>query len=156
MDLVPRRSGLIRYQWQEGLPFCLNLGGGVGFPQVYCTPIDPSSTDSEVLFSDDIIFRQGREGIFQLVVLLKSLSELGAARLALQNVDKLSEKYVVAEEATFIVQSTETQNCNGVGIDVFHLATPAEFASSPLCRGRAEPEFYDMYKLKEELRGKRL
>jgi hypothetical protein len=92
------------------LPFCPNHGGGVGFPQVYFAPIDLSSTDLEVLFSDDIIFRQGKEGIFQLVVLLKSLSELGVARLALQNVDKISGKYVVAEEATFIVQSTEPQN----------------------------------------------
>ncbi len=88
-------------------------------------------------------------------MLLKSLSEVDEARLALQNVDRLSGKYVLADEATYIVQSTEAQKCPELGADVFRLATPAEFVASPLCRGRAAPELYDMHKLQRELRGKR-
>jgi hypothetical protein len=110
VELRPHRSGLVRYQWQDGLPFCPNHGGGVGLPQVYCFPIDLSLSDAEVIFSDDVIFRQSKEGMFQFIVLLKSLPELNEASLALPNVDKICGKYVLAKEATFIVQSTEAQN----------------------------------------------
>jgi hypothetical protein len=155
LELGPKRAGLVRYQWEEGLPFCPNYYGGLVLPQVYCAPIDPSSADPRVMFSDDIIFRQVKDGMFQIVVLLKSLSELEESREALHNIEKMSDKYVIAGEATFIVQDSETFDSPGIGADVFRLATAAEFAATGLCKGRPEPQYYDMYRLSRTLRGKR-
>jgi hypothetical protein len=73
--------------------------------------------------------------MFQLIVLLKSLPELDEARLALQNVDRISGKYVLAEVATFIVQGTEAQKHHDIGPNVFRLATPTEYVSRSLCKG---------------------
>jgi hypothetical protein len=44
-----------------------------------------------------------KKGMSHLIVLLKGLPDLDEVRLALQNVDKISGKYVFVGEATFIV-----------------------------------------------------
>jgi hypothetical protein len=111
--------------------------------------------DTDVIFSDDVIFRQGKKGIFQIVVLLNDIFEPDEARVSLRNLGESSDNYVISEEATFIIQDSEPRRHSGVGTDVFRLATAAEFTSSSLCKGRPEPEHYDMYKLKRALHGKR-
>ena len=147
---------MTRYKWQNGLPFLPEFGGGISLPQVYCAPIDPDSTDLQVNFTDDVIFRPDKQGLYQIVVLLRSLTELDEAREALRKIKKLPESYVVANEASFIVQSPEPRTCHGIGADVFRLATADDFSSSPsLCRGRPPPQFYDMYRMKKDLGGKR-
>ena len=79
LELGPRREGMTRYKWQDGLPFLPTFNGGISLPQVYCAPIDPDSTDLQVTFTDDAIFRPDKEGLFQIVVLLRSFSELDEA-----------------------------------------------------------------------------
>ncbi|KFZ01298.1 hypothetical protein V500_00813 [Pseudogymnoascus sp. VKM F-4518 (FW-2643)] len=156
LEMGARREGMIRYQWQDGLPF-LAACGGVCLPQVYCAPIDSSSKGSEVQFTDDVIFQRDKQGLFQVVVLLNRLSELGAVRKSILDLkDRLSSKYVHAKEATFIVQTAQVGPCPRVGADVFRLATGAEFAANEtLCKNRPPPLYYDMYQIKKELRGKR-
>lgn len=156
LELGPRREGMTRYTWQEGLPFLPSFSGGISLPQVYCAPIDLGSKDLQVAFTDDVIFRPGKEGLFQVVVLLESLPDLDEARKALKKIEKLPDKYIIASEATFIVQNSESRRYPDIGIDVFRLATAAEFCSSgSLCDGRPEPLYYDMYRMKRDLGGKR-
>ena len=156
LELGPRRGGMTRYKWQEGLPFLPDFNGGISLPQVYCAPIDPVSTNSQVTFTDDVIFRPDKDGLFQIVVLLGSLAELDEAREALHKVDKLPDRYVIANEVTYIVQNSEPRSCPGIGPDVFRLATAEDFISTgSLCYGRPEPQFYDMYRMKKDLGGKR-
>lgn len=156
LELGPRRGGMIRYQWQDDLPF-LEGSGGACLPQVYCAPIDLASKSSEVQFTDDLIFRRDKLGLFQIVVLLNSLSELAAARRSILDLhNRLSNEYVQANETTFIVQTAEVNPCAGVGADVFRLATGSEFAANErLCKGRPPPLYYDMYQMTKDLRGKR-
>ena len=156
LELGPRREGMTRYKWQDGLPFLPAFNGGISLPQVYCAPIDTVSKDLQVSFTDDVIFRPDKEGSFQIVVLLRSLSELEEARKALEAVEKLPDRYIIASEATFIVQHSEPRSCPRIGTDVFRLATAEDFCSSgSLCDGRPIPQFYDMYRMKKDLGGKR-
>jgi hypothetical protein len=156
LELGPRWEGMTRYKWREGLPFLPNFRGGISLPQVYCAPIDLGSKDLQVTFTDDVIFRPGKEGLFQIVVLLESRSELDEARRALQKLVKLPEKYIVASEATFIVQNSEPRRHHDIGTDVYRLATATDFCSSgSLCNGRPIPLYYDMYRMKKDLGGKR-
>jgi hypothetical protein len=159
LEMGPRREGMIRYRWEDGLPFLRNWGGGMALPQVYCAPIeiDWSRTHSYVSFTDDVIFRPDKKGLFQLVVLLENLSELDSAREMLLRISQLSQRHVISTEATFILQNSEVEqpSPSQVGQDVFRLATPTEFSSSSLCNGRPPPQFYNMYRMKEDLRSKR-
>lgn len=159
LEMGPRREGMIRYQWQDGLPFLADFHGGVCLPQVYCTSIDSSSFSKElrVQFTDDVIFGQDKKGLFQLLVLLNSCSELEAARKTICDLERTSSsQYVQPQEATYIIQTSEVSHFPGVGANVFRLATAAEFASSEsLCRNRPPPQRYNMYHMKKNLHGKR-
>jgi hypothetical protein len=151
----PRAEGMIRYKWQKGLPFVGDANGGISLPQVYCAPVSPSMKHLGVSFTDDEIFRKGKKGIFQLVVLLKNLSELGAAREALSGLEKLQSHFVIPQEATFIVQTSKIEVLPAdVGSDVFRLATADEFLSTEsLCKFRPAPQYYNMYQMRESLHG---
>jgi hypothetical protein len=155
----PRREGMIKYQWQAGLPFLANFCGGICLPQVYCTSIDSSSfsKESRIQLTDDVIFRQDKKGLFQVLVLLNSFSELEATQKTICDLEGTSSsQYVKPQEATFILQTSEAIHFPGDGANVFRLATAAEFASSEsLCRNRPPPQYYDMYRMKKDLHGKR-
>jgi hypothetical protein len=156
LEKGPRRDGMIRYNWRDGLPFLGDSYGGLSLPQVYCSPVSSSPKALEVMFTDDVIFQKSKKGMFQLVVLMESLADLGTTRKLLLGIDGLSNHYLLAEEATFIVQ-TPAVNCNtvGVGNDVFRIATAAEFAATEsLCRNRPAPQYYDMYRMKKGIYGK--
>lgn len=156
LELGSRREGMIRYKWQEGLPFLPSFSGGISLPQVYCAPVDLGSKDLQIAFTDDVIFRPGKEGLFQVLVLLQSLSHLDEARKSLQILEELPERYVIASEATFIIQNSDPRRYPDIGTGVFRLATAEEFSSSgSLCKGRPMPMYYDMYRMKRELGGKR-
>ncbi|KAE9376323.1 FAD/NAD(P)-binding domain-containing protein [Stipitochalara longipes BDJ] len=152
----PRRDGMIRYHWQEGLPFLDDSYGGLSLPQVYCSPVTSSSKVLEVIFTDDVIFQKSKKGIFQLVVLLDHLADLEATRKSLLGIDASSKEYLLTEETTFIVQKSEIRDVPvDIGNDVFRLATADEFAATEsLCKGRPAPRYYDLYRMKKDLHGK--
>jgi hypothetical protein len=156
LEKGPRWEGLIQYKWQNGLPFLGDAYGGITLPQVYCSPVSSSLKHLEVSFTDDVIFRKDKKGMFQLVVLLQSLGELEAARKALASLEKLSNHYVLPNEATFIVQASKLNVVpTDIGNNVFRLATADEFASiESLCSGRPVPQYYDMYRMRKELHSK--
>ena len=157
LEKGPRVDGMIRYKWQNGLPFLGDAYGGITLPQVYCSPVSTSLKHEGVRFSDDVIFGKDKKGLFQLVVLLRSLAELDAARTAIHGLEKLSNNYVLPQEATFIVQASNLKGVPGcIANDVFRLATGGEFAATEsLCKGRPAPKFYDMYRMRKDLYGQR-
>ena len=156
MKLAFRIMQLIRYTWEAGLPFLRNAYGGLCLPQVYCAPVSPFAKELKVSFTDDVIFRKGKKGMFQLVVLLKSLQDVDTARRAIQGLEKLSGNYVLPHEATFIILTPEIKAIPGdIGNDVFRLATGEEFAvSGTICKGRPVPRYYDMYQISTDLHKK--
>lgn len=156
LERGPRRDGMIRYNWQAGLPFLGDSYGGLSLPQIYCSPVSSPAKALEVMFTDDVIFQKSKKGMFQLVVLLESLAGLEAGRKSLLGIDDLSNHYLLAEEATFIVQRPILKAVLlDVGNDVFRIATADEFAATKLlCKNRPAPQYYDMYRMKRELHGK--
>ena len=156
LERGPRSNGMVRYQWQKGLPFLDDGYGGMSLPQVYCSPISSSLQGVTVQFTDDVIFQQGKKGMFQLVVNLKNLADLNIVRESLSNLDTLSGHYIIPGEATFLLQACEVEDVpEYIGDNVFRLATADEFATiGSLCQGRPVPQYYDMFRLKKELHGK--
>lgn len=74
----------MQYQHSPGLPFDPSHNGGTCLPQIYLKAADGSS---DILFSGDIIFGQRKKGLFQVLVSLKSMDELTAAREAISRVE---------------------------------------------------------------------
>lgn len=157
LEKGPRASGMIKYQWEAGLPFLGNAYGGICLPQVYCAPISSTSKNLGVSFTDDVIFRNNKKGLFQLLVLLDDVTHLDVAREAVSSLNALSGPFVFPNEATFIVQKSDLDvlpSC--ITDDVYRLATAAEFSSSDLlCKGRPAPKYYDMYQMGRDLHHKR-
>jgi hypothetical protein len=152
LEKGPRAKGMMRYEWQEGFPFLRNACGGRSLPQVFCAPVS-SSKNVEVGFTDDVIFRKDKRGIFQLAVLLENAIDIESTRKAITGLDILSDSFILPHEATFIIQRSEVDVLHSnVGNDVYRLATADEFiASETLCRGRSAPQYYDMYQMKRDL-----
>lgn len=84
------------YQYAEGMSSFPDLQGGISFAQVYLR-----NSDGTEKFSDDLIFGQGRQSLFQLVVLTDSLTEANEAAEQLKHVKTSSSKMI--EEATYVV-----------------------------------------------------
>jgi hypothetical protein len=161
LEMGARRYGMIKYEYEPGMAFLPDLGGGSCFPQVYCVSLGVGKIEPRVEFTDDIIFAPEKKGLFQLVVLVDKVEELEAAAEAVQHVEKLSQSTLLSVEATFIVHdplatiesSLTWPSCNGRAV---RIATGSEFAADErLCGGRPEPLYYDAYRLKKEVRGHR-
>lgn len=153
-------------------------GGGRCFPQVYCVSLkgrDPKTED--VYFTDDVIFAGDKKGLFQLVVLLNSSSELEEARKAIRGIRKSSHGEVNEDEATYIIHDPTARvipsiTMNGSSTATSHqsfrpsdsdvvvrIATAEEFAAK-YCHqddiGDGAPPYpkgYDAYKLLKEVKG---
>jgi hypothetical protein len=147
-----RNAGMVRYEYSNGLPFLPEYNGGLCLPQVYCKRF--GRPDGEVFFTDDVIFRREKKGLFQLLVYLKSTDELKLTRDIIADVDYMSKGEIRASEATFLVEVLECGESEQ-GDDVYRLATPEEFAKSPLCEGRPAPVLYDPLYLRKEVKGMR-
>ncbi|OQE42999.1 hypothetical protein PENCOP_c003G03963 [Penicillium coprophilum] len=152
LRLGRRKEGMVPYKYSPGLPFNPAYKGGTFLRQVYCKPIGKSG---DVLFSDDIIFEKEKKGLFQLLVCLKDLNELTAAREAVSRIEETSKGEIPYAEVTYLVGKLDigsmalTQDTSSV----YRLASAEEFAGSPLCRGRPEPEYYDPHQLTKVLGG---
>lgn len=71
LHLGRRKESMVRYKHADGMPFMPEFNGGLFLPQVYCITV--YRTDTEVRFTDDVIFSQQKKGVFQLLVYLKTL-----------------------------------------------------------------------------------
>ncbi|VUC22234.1 unnamed protein product [Clonostachys rosea] len=152
-----RRDGMVRYSYQpnRGMAFLAHFGGGINFPQVYCTQLSHNNT--AVRFTDDIIFDKQKKGLFQLVVLLQSTDDVVSVQEILRSQDANSADLLWIDEATFILNATRAYGAQHLGdkITLYRLATGEEFASdTSLCRGRPKPQYYNPYRMSQEVSGK--
>jgi 2-polyprenyl-6-methoxyphenol hydroxylase-like FAD-dependent oxidoreductase len=149
-----RRYGMTRYVYQEGMAFIPGPGSGVFLPQVYCAPLGAAHRGQQVAFTDDVIFASEKKGLFQIVVSIDCLEDVQNAQKALEDVEALSERELSAEEATYLVHDSRERRVQR-NPNVVRIATAEEFALSPLCRDRPEPHYYDEYRLRREVQGRK-
>lgn len=152
LQLGNRRDGMVKYQWQDGtgMAFLHALGGGGNFPQVYAVPISRAETPrrGKVSFTDDIIFGLQKQGLFQVVVILRDLGDSHSTEAALRGLEKASNGVIKDGETTMFLDDTRASHSDVKGRNVYRLATAAEFAADPvLCRGRPEPKGYDPHRM---------
>ena len=161
LEKGPRANGMIRYQYQSGMPFLPELGGGGCFPQVYCALLEDGQESGQVRFTDDLIFAPHKSGLFQVVVLVDRVEEIPLAAKALTGLTELSSGLLQEGEATFIVQDIYAKALPGTKISVgqgkiARIATGTEFAADLLlCHNRPPPKYYEAYRMKHEVQGHR-
>lgn len=146
LELGPRSEGPVRYTHSAEMPFIPDLHGGISFPQTYCAVLQEGSL---VQFTDDVIFGDGKKKLFQIVVLLSCLDELGHASNEIDGIDRVSDE-LSPEEATFFVPrmslldiSAKKGPCGNFNSRLFRTATDDEFAESNLCLKRPPPRGYN-------------
>jgi 2-polyprenyl-6-methoxyphenol hydroxylase-like FAD-dependent oxidoreductase len=149
-----RRYGMTRYIYQEGMTFIPGAGSGVLLPQIYCAPLGAMYSGQKIAFTDDVIFTPTKKGLFQLVVLVDRLEDIENARQALQEIEVLSGGELLPEEASYLLHDSK-ERAIVKDINVVRIATAQEFALSPLCRDRPEPHYYDEYRLRREVQGRK-
>ncbi|KAK0258102.1 hypothetical protein LTR35_018193, partial [Friedmanniomyces endolithicus] len=79
----PRAEGMIRYEFQDGMPFVPDLGGGLNLPQVYARDL----ATNKIVFTDDLIYAHYKEGLFQILLLV---DRSDTAQYALKGIQGLS------------------------------------------------------------------
>ncbi|KAL4756698.1 putative monooxygenase [Aspergillus foveolatus] len=139
MNIVPswrrqlrlgHRRGMVRYRFSHGMPFIPDLNGGVCLPQVYCK-----------------------------LVYLDEPNELVSARETVYAMEGYSKGEIRIGDATYLIQSTDqsvdSSDDHGSANSVYQLASAENFARSPLCDVRPEPQHYDMYYLGRVLEGRK-
>ncbi|CRG91798.1 hypothetical protein PISL3812_08851 [Talaromyces islandicus] len=156
LRLGRRKDGMIRYQYENGMPFITSMNGGLCVSQVYCKPVRTGAGD--VYFTDDVIFN-GKKGLFQILVYLKDEEEISSACADLDDIESISQGHICDEDVTFIVEEKmdqlSKQGNPTLKSPVYTLASAKEFTHSSLCLGRPEPINYDPYRLGKELNGER-
>lgn len=154
LRLGRRKGAMMKYQYSPGLPFDPAHVGGMCLPQIYCKPVGRSG---EVLFSDDILFGKEKNGLFRLLVYLTEVDELPAARKTVGRVEDISKGEIIGAEAAYLIENfgIDSKTVIEDTSSVYCLASGEEFAGSPLCRGRPEPEYYDPFCLAKALEGNR-
>jgi hypothetical protein len=162
LEKGPRKDGMIRYQYQPGMPFLPQYGGGVCFPQVYCAGLGGAPNAGRVAFTDDLIRGPTKEGLFQVVVLVDRIDEVASAVGALTGLSQLSHGIVREDEATIFVHDLKAKLPSDLKMEVdqkaqlARIATASEFAADKrLCRNRPAPKYYDAYRMKHEVHGKK-
>jgi hypothetical protein len=161
LEKGPRKDGMIRYQFQSGMPFLPQYAGGNCFPQVYSSGLDGAQNAGQVAFTDDLIHAPIKEGLFQVVILVDRVDEVGTAVRALTGLSRLSRGLVREDEATIFVHDFKAKLPIdwkfevGQMVQLARIATAAEFAADErLCRNRPAPKYYDAYRMKREVHGK--
>lgn len=151
----PRAAGMTRYRYANGFPFIGDMSGGINLPQVYACDLQTK----HLSFTDDLLFSPRKKGLFQLLILPSSIDELEELKNGLGDIDTISNGLVRADEATVIIQSTDSRlSLDGRQYDqvVTRLATADEFAADPvLCKNRPPPIGYDEWRLAKEVKNKK-
>lgn len=122
-------------------------------PQVYARKFN----DAKLTFTDDIIFAETKQGLFQLVIFLRTAKEVEQALVDLKAVNQYSPSQLQFEEATILIQDVEAEPLSAVSdANIARIATGEEFAADPiLCKGRPEPKYYDEHRMWSEMQQKR-
>jgi hypothetical protein len=153
VELGARAQGMVRYKYEQGLPFMPDMGGGRQLPQVYACDLG----SGKIFFTDDVIFASHKTGLFRLLILPERLEHVGRALEGSRNIESLSQGLLRFDETTILIQSrrVDTDGSDLPSQDTLRLASSEEFAADvELCRNRPEPVGYDEFRLKREVQGK--
>lgn len=150
LRLGRRKEGMVRYNFCDGMPFLPKFNGGLCLPQVYCKPI--GNDGNEIAFTDDVIFSQEKKGLFQLLIIVKSVDDAFSALDAVSNIGEISNGEMDLHETTLLVEDTACGTRENAP-QIFRVATGEEFANSPLCEKRPSPVFYDPFIIGKHLEG---
>lgn len=154
LEKGPRAFGTTQYQFSQGLPFLPDMLGGMQLAQVYAWSLDRS----QLTFSDDLIFHPSKQGLFQLLLLPENAAEARTLFDMIQHVTNASEGHVVAEEATCLIQDISVRYpTSPQDTKIARLASGEEFAADQiLCKNRPPPIHYDPFRLKKQVKGKKI
>ncbi len=147
IELGPRMAGRMQYTYEPGMAFIPELGGGVLFSQSFCARVRQGSEPSKgVLFTDDVIFHDGKKGLFQIVVFIDGgIDRLPAHEQAIHGLEEISRR-LHPREATFFVDNdtflADSKAKPASVQEVFRFATADEFSTSTLSNGRPYPHGY--------------
>ncbi|KAK6442808.1 hypothetical protein LTR95_000967 [Oleoguttula sp. CCFEE 5521] len=144
-----RAEGMIRYKYQDGMPFVPDLGRGLNLPQVYVRDL----ATNEIVFSDDLIYAQSKAGLFQILLLVDQSDK---AHHALKEIDGLSQSTagrLREDEATVLIHDLKAKYPDALSspANIARIASGEEFAADErLCRNRPAPRHYDPFKIQRE------
>ncbi|KAK3182233.1 hypothetical protein K4F52_006410 [Lecanicillium sp. MT-2017a] len=146
IELGPRMAGRMRYTYEPGMAFLAEMGGGALFSQSFCVRVDHSSdVGKEIFFTDDVIFREGKKSLFQIIVFLDDgMGQRLIYQDAIRSLEYISPR-LYPHEATFFVTNnafTVESKANIASKETYRFASAAEFAASPLSNGRPYPHGY--------------
>jgi hypothetical protein len=155
LELGQRRDGLITYAYEPGMPFLPgDGGGGKMFPQVFCSPYGAPVTSP--VFTDDVIFTNGKKALFQLVVLLSDVKQLDGSIVALTELAKQGEGVLRIEEATYIIDDplNKTASSQKLAVDNAHWIIYKEKWDQSIWRDLPDPVGYDGSRMRKEVKGR--
>lgn len=141
--LGARAYGPIQYTYLPGMAFLPELGGGCSFAQTFCIELLGKKRYGDVQLTDDVVFSPEKTKLFQIVVLLDSLTQTVDADKAIRGLDAISSHLSPTEATMFLRRETMDETVDEIGTHrVFRTATAEEFSNSELCKGRPEPRGY--------------
>jgi hypothetical protein len=142
------------------MSFLSEFAGGILFPQVYCRSVF-SNPDSQVHFTDDVIFRSPYNSLLRLVVSVSNITEAETAYSELKGIDlhTISRGELNIEEVCYIVHDPLLEapalSTSISPTQIYRVATIEEFKKSSLNINRPKPAGYDMYGIRTWLQGRR-
>lgn len=126
----------------------------MNLPQVYARPLDGPA--DPVTFTDDLIFRHHKKGLFQLLVIIDEPSQLEATIEEAESVPDLFGDFILEGEATVLLNdlTASPSDLSGRnGWKVARVASGDEFArEGKLCGNRPAPAFYNPWRIRDKLR----
>lgn len=145
LEQGPRADGPIQYTHLPG------MNGGLCFPQTYCTRLSGAGS---VQFTDDVIFTEGKKGLFQIVVLLHGLGGLKSATDDIHGIE--ANGFLSPDDATFFVPRICANDHEQalVSTRLYRSASAEEFAQSDLCQFRPLPYGYNENLMWKTMAGK--
>ncbi|KAL4894483.1 hypothetical protein BDV59DRAFT_207101 [Aspergillus ambiguus] len=149
LELGRRRNCTVRYTYAQGMPFIPSLNGGLSLPQVFC-----KRKNNDVVFSDDVVFSSGQNGLFRMFVYLRDTDEVESVCEALRETERLSKGLITARNVPIIFDSFDMSSKELDDKNFFQLATGEEFAKSSLCNGRPAPMLYNPHLLRDAVCGR--
>lgn len=150
-----RAGGMTKYRYANGHAFIGDMLGGMNLPQVYAWDLKTR----KLSFTDDLLFSPNKKGLFQLLILPKSVEEIKGLTNDIKDIDTISNGLIRPDEATVLIQSTDSRlslNGSQYAQVITRLATAEEFAADPvLCKNRPAPIGYDEWQLGGEVKHKK-
>ncbi|KAF7589571.1 hypothetical protein BBP40_004150 [Aspergillus hancockii] len=148
LELGPTKGRADPIRTLRGNAFHSGAEGSLSLSQVFCKDMN-----GKVYFTDDVIFRPKQNGLFRLFVYPRSDEELDSAQAVVRMATKSSQGEFTVDKVPYIVENL-TKGQIKVNENLFQIASAEDFARSPLCTGRPEPNYYEPFFIRTEVDAK--